>query len=400
MAEFDYSDNSKEKRASDLAPSSINNKDGTDDEKNFALVPQKSEPTESTAMQTIKKSGLAILTGTPNFLLQSWRFTLALPKNTRWLFRELPLHLRRQKIRYQVTSILALGIVFLIVFYGAYISQIPRRPPVAQKTSVPGEAFIQTIINLQQGELNRTWIPSNLLFRWWMDNLPEFQLGQRQVWKVVLFSLHEDVARHRTTGDKDPFVERALGLTSIPEDIFFIYPYYLSESNESLRQYIASRQKNQSVFELREDNLGSLLHVLHSQMGHIQTKMSQESTGKKYTPNAEGAGDSVDAGNKMVRTNVGNFTADNVFYRAKGTAFAVYAILKVASVEFEEVITRRSLVDLMKIALNNLELVLDNDHMFIMNSMGYDDIGKMSGPFFQADQKIREMSMLLNPRLK
>ena len=222
-------------------------------------------------------------------------------------------HFVRRSVAYSRSGIITVLCILAIIINGAYISMIPERPIIPQRTAVQGEAFTQTIINLIQDELDRTWTPSSPLYSWWMDNLPEFQLAQHKIWQYTLFALSEQVARIGTNGEVNDNARLAFSISSIPMDFVFCPSSrdFLRLSIHYLEAYKQERLDRTAIFELRSDNLQYLVGYLVSRMADVQNRMAQETAGDKYVPSEEGEGDSIRPEHRTVKTSVGFFTADN-----------------------------------------------------------------------------------------
>ena len=180
----------------------------------------------------------------------------------------------------------------------------------------------------------RHWAANDPFFLpgWMLDDLPNFQTGIVAGLVRVLQPLAEQAGRARGQGRPDADLDRALGLLKYPGDVWIMdwkAGFGATASSEAqyraaykaLRSYNERVAAKRAVFERRPEALSAVLDAV---MQDIDTQAALVE--KQF---AESAGNILD------------FTADDLFYSAKGRLYAYSLFLRELGVDFERALAEK-----------------------------------------------------------
>jgi len=247
------------------------------------------------------------------------------------------------------------------------VKQILPQAAKARKKEAPGVAFTQTVINLLDHELNRSfggWRPNNLIIGGVipLDNVTNYQYGVLDMVRRVMIEFRDHLSRPGGgASELDPNVSKALNLLNIDATSFW-FPSADAEyakAVEELRIYNSRLKNKKAVFFTRSDNLNSMLNAIRAALSAAgrDLTMTQFSDGKQVTM----------------------FDTDDIYYHSRGVALACRDIMEAIAVEFEEDINTSNAMGLTQwliSTLNNIDeegtpwMVVDGeaDDVFLANS--------------------------------
>ncbi|OUS26681.1 hypothetical protein A9Q99_15745 [Gammaproteobacteria bacterium 45_16_T64] len=253
-------------------------------------------------------------------------------------------------------------LLVLVIGVGIYWSEEPNiwdvRSALAEQSFdsngkvIVGAATTQTLIELTEKLLNKPggYITNDImppgLF---MDNMPNWEFGVLVQVRDMSRALRKDIARSQSTSAEDRDLAKAEPQLHFNSDKFWL-PSTEGEYKTALkyleryRQRLVDANNPQAQFFARADNLRNWLADVETRLGSMSQRLST-SVGK-HQLNIDLAGDSaaqratVVPSEQMVKTPF--FEIDDVFYEARGSAFALVHLLKAIEIDFHDVLKKKN----------------------------------------------------------
>jgi len=270
---------------------------------------------------------------------------------------------------------------------------------LAQRPGDPktrGTCFIKANLALIE-QMRENWLPNDLFWPTiFLDNMPNFQIGQLEVVRYNVRVLRDNLSRMRTTDKLDPYAEAAF--TALSNDPYkWWFPSAESKwklSYENLQSFYENLLKGDSNFYPRADNLVELLNQYLSLMGGANTRLINAPGDIKKTLSIE----EDKGGQRLVDIDIPWAKIDDNFYYAQGIAYALYESFKAIKIDFKDVLIDKNSMELVDKILEDLErcyfepLIIfngDPDSIFANHSLN------LSGVFNDARQKINSLTVAL-----
>jgi hypothetical protein len=183
----------------------------------------------------------------------------------------------------------------------------------------------------------------------WMDNTPNWEYGALIQSRDLARALREVFSRSQSQSTEDVDLAQAEPNFNFNSDSW-VLPASESEYRDGLkyaRNYfdrLSDQQAPDAQFYARADNLHYWLSTVETRLGSLSQRLSA-SVGQMRV-NTDLAGDevatqsTVDAGEKLVHTP--RLEVDDVFYEARGSAWALIQFLKAAEVDFADVLAKKN----------------------------------------------------------
>lgn len=307
---------------------------------------------------------------------------------------------KRGKSKFLIPVIL-LALVLFVVGVMFINSKKPDRITLGKLDShVKGAAFIKTNQVLLE-QMYGNWLPNDIFWPTvFLDNMPNFQMGQLEVVRYNVRVLRDNLSRMRTTDKLDPSAEGAFtGLANDP------YKWWFPSAENKWKM----AHKNLGIFYQdlldgkchlypRADNLVELLKQYASLMGGVNTRLinAPRDMDEVLTMD-EGTKDNAKAP-RMVDIDIPWYRIDDNFYYSQGVAYTLYESLKAIRIDFIDVLKDKNSVKLIDKILENLRrcyfepLIVfngDPDSIFANHSLN------LSGMFNDARQKVESLIVAL-----
>ena len=232
-------------------------------------------------------------------------------------------------------------------------------------TPVVGYTFAHTNLQLASTMLEkRGGFLSNDIFPpgVWMDNIPAWEFGVLLMVRDTARSLRVDLARTQSQSNEEPNLAEAEG-KFFYDNSSWIFPASESEYQagiEYLDQYLAniSNPSNPDAqFYPRADNLQRWLGGVSARLGDVSQRLS-ESVGKRQRDLAnfgernpdQSTPVSADRETKTPWTQI-----DDVFYEARGQAWALLHLLKAVEHDFRPVLDDKNALPMLQQIIRDLE---------------------------------------------
>lgn len=264
-----------------------------------------------------------------------------------------------------LVRVLVFGLAIYLVgalFFGLYWSSEPERFSVSRvvdqyseehdqdlvigyATTVTMVHVADTLLHKPGGYLSNDILPPGL----WLDNIPNWEFGVLVQLRDLTRALRKDFSRSQSQSTEDADLSIAE-----PQFHFDSRSWALPDSEgeykrgirklEAYIERLANQQEGQAQFYARADNLRQWLKDVETRLGSLSQRLSA-SVGQKRL-NTDLAGDNAA---KQSTDNDSEFEVktpwteiDDVFYEARGTAWALLHFLKAVEIDFSDVLHKKN----------------------------------------------------------
>lgn len=215
------------------------------------------------------------------------------------------------------------------------------QPVTGFTTAVTVATLAETLLEKRGGYLGNDVLPPGV----YLDNTPSWEFGVLTHLRVISRALRNELSRSQSQSAEDPDLAEAEGQFFISSESW-LFPRaegeYRAGANH-LRAYaarLADERAQDAQFFARADNLTRWLDEVESRLGALSLRLS-ESVGKQQLnldllgePAARRATDVA----ADVQTQTSWFQIDNVFFEARGQAWALIHLLKAVEHDFAAVL--------------------------------------------------------------
>ncbi|MCY4094687.1 MAG: DUF2333 family protein [Gammaproteobacteria bacterium] len=215
-----------------------------------------------------------------------------------------------------------------------------------------------TMLQKRGGFLSNDVFPPGV----WMDNIPAWEFGVLLMVRDTARSLRVDLARTQSQSNEEPNLAEAEG-KFFYDNSSWIFPASEDEYKagiEYLEQYLASianPNNPDAQFYPRADNLQRWLGGVSARLGDISQRLS-ESVGKRQRDLAtfgERNPDQSTPAPSERETKTPWTQIDDVFYEARGQAWALLHLLKAVEHDFRPVLDDKNALPMLQQIIRDLE---------------------------------------------
>lgn len=317
---------------------------------------------------------------------------------------------------------LLLGLYLLVaLLLGWYWSQEPEPFPVqqsaaaaaeqAQRQLVTGYTTVatlkrvsSTLLDKPGGYLSNDIAPPGL----WLDNMPSWEYGVLVQVRDLSRSLRKDFARSQSQSTEDPDLAKAEPHLNF-DNRSWALPASETEYRDGLKfldSYLARLSdpaQPQAIFYARADNLNNWLGDVSTRLGSLSQRLSasvgrvrlntdiapQEAASKGLIPQVN---------EEIVKTPW--LQIDNVFYEARGQAWALSHLLRAIEVDFADVLAKKNATVSVRQIIRELEAAqAPLWSPMVLNGSGYGILANhslvMANYISRANAAIIDLRMLL-----
>jgi hypothetical protein len=234
---------------------------------------------------------------------------------------------------------------------------------------------MDTLLHKPGGYLSNDIMPTS----WWLDDMPAWEFGVLVQTRDIARIMRRDFSRSQSQSSEDINLKEAEPRFNMTNDSW-AFPASESEYTEGLKyvgQYRVqlSNANNQSAqFFARADNLVRYLSEVETRLGSLSQKLSA-SVGQQIV-NIDLAGDA--SAEQATPSASGSFNKtpwlkiDDVFYEARGTAWALLHYLKAIETDFDSVLRNKNALTSLKQIIRDLEKTQDTVYSpMILNGSGF-----------------------------
>lgn len=278
-----------------------------------------------------------------------------------------------------------LAVLLLMTVIGIYFSREPdvfwvNRSADAESAIVGVSTtdtlirVAETLLDKQGGYLTNDKMPPSVF----LDNIPSWELGVVTQVRDLGRVMRDDYTRSQSQSKEDPDVAEGAPQFFFDHDSW-IFPATESEYRNGIESFIDYRQRlldgdPDTQFYARADNLREWLSQVEKRLGSLTRRLGNSVVANRINedlagePAAEAAGVQPDTVN--VRT--GWFQVDNIFFEARGTAWALVHFFRAAEFDFAHVIADKNAEASVRQIIRELEASLEGlSSPMILNGGGY-----------------------------
>ncbi|NMX62220.1 DUF2333 family protein [Pseudomonas sp. WS 5111] len=320
-------------------------------------------------------------------------------------------------------ALLTLVVIYLLVTGGLgwYWSQEPALFPVQQNAQIAAEkdgkqmvigfttvetvkTVVGTLLNKPGGYISNDRFPPGL----WMDNMPSWEYGVLVQVRDLTRALRKDFARSQSQSAEDADLAKAEPRFNF-DNKSWVLPSSESEYQEginSLSRYqarLSDPNQKGALFYARADNLNNWLGDVATRLGSLSQRLSASvgrvklNTALKTEALAPGEVPQVDE--EVVETPW--MQIDNVFYEARGQAWALSHLLRAIEVDFADVLAKKNATVSVRQIIRELEASQETLWSpMILNGSGYGVLANhslvMANYISRANAAVIDLRQLLN----
>ena len=232
----------------------------------------------------------------------------------------------------------------------------------------------ETLLDKQGGYLTNDKMPPGVF----LDNIPSWEFGALTQVRDLGRVMRDDYSRSQSQSKEDEDIAKGA-----PRFFFdnnsWIFPATESEYRDGIESFIDYRQRlldgdPDTQFYARADNLREWLSQVEKRLGSLTRRLGNSVVASRINddlagdPSAEAAGSQPDTVN--VRT--GWFEVDNIFFEARGSAWALLHFFRAAEFDFAGVLADKNAETSVRQIIRELEASLEGlSSPMILNGGGY-----------------------------
>ncbi len=232
----------------------------------------------------------------------------------------------------------------------------------------------ETLLDKQGGYLTNDKMPPSVF----LDNIPSWEFGALTQVRDLGRVMRDDYTRSQSQSKEDEDIAKGA-----PRFFFdnnsWIFPATESEYRDGIESFIDYRQRlldgdRDTQFYARADNLREWLSQVEKRLGSLTRRLGNSVAASRINddlagdPSAEAAGSQPDTVN--VRT--GWFEVDNIFFEARGSAWALLHFFRAAEFDFAGVLADKNAETSVRQIIRELEASLEGlSSPMILNGGGY-----------------------------
>ncbi len=232
----------------------------------------------------------------------------------------------------------------------------------------------ETLLDKQGGYLTNDKMPPSVF----LDNIPSWELGVLTQVRDLGRVMRDDYTRSQSQSKEDDDI--AIGA---PKFFFdnnsWVFPTTESEYRDGLESFIDYRRRllngdPETQFYARADNLREWLSQVEKRLGSLTRRLGNSVVTSRINddlagdPSAEAAGAQPD----VVNVRTGWFQVDNIFFEARGSAWALVHFFRAAEFDFARILADKNAEASVRQIIRELEASLAGlSSPMILNGGGY-----------------------------
>jgi hypothetical protein len=232
----------------------------------------------------------------------------------------------------------------------------------------------ETLLDKQGGYLTNDKMPPGVF----LDNIPSWEFGALTQVRDLGRVMRDDYSRSQSQSKEDEDITKGAPRFFFDNDSW-IFPATESEYRDGIESFIDYRQRlldgdPDTQFYARADNLREWLSQVEKRLGSLTRRLGNSVVASRINddlagdPSAEAAGSQPDTVN--VRT--GWFEVDNIFFEARGSAWALLHFFRAAEFDFAGVLADKNAETSVRQIIRELEASLEGlSSPMILNGGGY-----------------------------
>ena len=276
-------------------------------------------------------------------------------------------------------------VLLLLFILGFWASREPKmfwvNRTAAQDTAIVGYSTVDTLVRVAEtlleknaGYLTNDKLPPFIV----LDNIPSWELGVVNQMRDLGRVMRDDYTRSQSQSKEDPDVAEGAP-KFFYDNNSWVFPTTESEYREGIKHFTSYRDRlvagdPETVFYARADNLREWLSQVEKRLGSLtrrlgnsvaRTRVNDDLAGDSAAEAAGSQPDTVDVRTSWWKT-------DNIFFEARGTAWALVHFFRAAEFDFAHVLQDKNAEASVRQIIRELEASLSPLRSpMVLNGGGY-----------------------------
>lgn len=279
-----------------------------------------------------------------------------------------------------------LGVFLLLMFViGFWASREPEvfwvQRSADQENAIVGYATVDTLIRVAETllEKNGGYQTNDKLPPFvFLDNIPSWELGVVNQMRDLGRVMRDDYTRSQSQSKEDPDVAEGSPKFFYDNDSW-VFPTTESEYREGIAAFVRYRTRLESgdpdtVFYARADNLREWLSQVEKRLGSLTRRLGNSVARTRINDDLAGDAAAEASGSQPDTVDVRTswWKTDNIFFEARGTAWALVHFFRAAEFDFAHVLQDKNAEASVRQIIRELEASLDPLRSpMILNGGGY-----------------------------
>jgi len=250
-----------------------------------------------------------------------------------------------------------------------------------QETAVVGFSTVDTLIRVSETLLDKNGgyqtndkLPPFVF----LDNIPSWELGVLNQMRDLGRVMRDDYTRSQSQSKEDADVAEGAP-KFFYDNNSWVFPTTESEYSEGIERFIAYRDRlaagdPDTVFYSRADNLREWLSQVEKRLGSLTRRLGNSVARDRINDDLAGdaAAEAAGAQPDTVDVRTSWWKTDNVFFEARGTAWALVHFFRAAEFDFAHVLEDKNAEASVRQIIRELEASLDPLRSpMVLNGSGY-----------------------------
>ena len=211
----------------------------------------------------------------------------------------------------------------------------------------------ETLLDKSGGFLSNDVMPPSLF----MDNIPNWERGALAQIRDLTLAMRNDMTRSQSQSIEDPDIVNAENKFRIDTDSWMLPPAESEyrAATDALYRYLTRLTDNKDQdgqFFARADNLNVWLGMVSKQLGSLSQRLSASVGQERLNTDLAGDAEALQStpSNKILEVKTPWLKIDDVFFRARGSSWALMHLLRAAETDFHDILQKKNaLVSLQQI---------------------------------------------------
>ena len=255
----------------------------------------------------------------------------------------------------------------------AAAQQAQRQLVIGYTTVETLKQVARTLLDKPGGYLSNDIAPPGL----WLDNMPNWEYGALVQVRDLARALRKDFARSQSQSTEDPDLAKAEPLFNFDNKSWALPPSEgeYRQGIRALDRYLARLSdpaQTHALFYTRADNLNNWLGDVATRLGSLSQRLSASIGRVRLNADLEntGAGQAPQVSEDIVETPW--LKIDDVFYEARGQAWALSHLLRAIEVDFADVLAKKNATVSVRQIIRELEAAQESIWSpMVLNGSGY-----------------------------
>lgn len=216
----------------------------------------------------------------------------------------------------------------------------PQNLPVGFTTVETLKRVASTVINKPGGYLNNDVLPPGV----WLDNIPSWEVGVIKQTRDMSLAMQRAFSRSQSQSSENPNLSKAFENFSA-EPNRWLFPAAEERYRNGINSLTAYEKQlldandSNGKFYPRADNLAAWLALVETQLGSISQRLSASVGQQSINLLVSDITDDPTAKEKIDKTPW--LQIDNVFYEARGQAWALAHLLRAVEIDFQDILAKK-----------------------------------------------------------